>query len=103
MHYLFAIKLYVNAVLEAAPDEDRQGFRHEVRRQHVNRYLLRFYREHGKLPEGKHYLGMTRPLNLEIGMVDFDAVRSKVLPGSVDGQTSLQKSSGERRRDTEAV
>ena len=78
MHYLFEVKLLVNAILDEAPEADREGFRRDVRRQHVTRYLMGYYREHGRLPEGRQYLGMTRPLNLEVGMINFDQVRQRI-------------------------
>ena len=46
--------------------------------QHLRRYMVNYYREHAELPTGRHYLGRTRPLNLEVGMINFDAIRSEI-------------------------
>jgi hypothetical protein len=59
-------------------EENRIKFDWMVKRQHVRRYLINYYAKHEVLPTGLCYLGMTRPLNLEIGMVDLGAIRQKI-------------------------
>ena len=78
MHYRFEIQLIVNAILADASAALRSDWDRDVVRQHLRRYLARYHREHGVLPSGRHYLGMTRPLHLEIGMIDFDRVRARI-------------------------
>jgi hypothetical protein len=78
MHYLFEIQLMTKLILGEAPAENRANHVWMVKTQHVRRYLVNYYREHTVLPTDRRYLGMTRPLNLEVGMVDFDAIRQKI-------------------------
>ena len=82
MHYQFEIQLIVNAILADSAHVCRAAYDREVVRQHLRRYLYGYYREHAVLPSGRHYLGMTRPLHLQIGMVDFDRIRAQVLDGT---------------------
>ena len=79
MHHRFEIQLIVNAILADSAHACRGDYDRDVVRQHLRRYLLRYHRENGVLPSGRHYLGMTRPLHLEIGMVDFDRVRARII------------------------
>ena len=78
MHYQFEIQMIVNAILADSVQALRGDYDRDVVRQHLRRYLMRYHREHGALPTGRHYLGMTRPLHLEIGMIDFDRVRARI-------------------------
>ena len=78
MHYLFEIQFITNQVVGAATAENRTDFALKVKTQHVRRYLVKYYKKHAVLPTGRHYLGMTRPYNLEVGMVDFGAIRQKI-------------------------
>lgn len=78
MHYRFAISLIVNAILDEAAPSLKSNFAREVMQQHLRRYLVNFHRKHAMLPTGRHYLGMTRPLNLEVGMIDFDAIQRRI-------------------------
>jgi hypothetical protein len=78
VHYRFEITLIVNSVLDEAAPSIHSCFARDVMRQYLRRYLLNYHREHAQLPTGRHYLGMTRPLNLEVGMIDFDAIRSGI-------------------------
>ncbi len=78
MHYLFEIQLMTNQIVGGAIEENRVNRDWVVKSQHVRRYLINYYKEHAVLPTGRRYLGMTRPRNLEIGMVDFAAIRQKI-------------------------
>ena len=78
MHYLFEIQLMTNQIVGEAPAEDRANYAWMVKARHVRRYLVNYYREHAVLPMDRRYLGMTRPLNLEVGMVDLGAIRQKI-------------------------
>lgn len=78
MHYRFEITLIVNSILEQASSSIHSCFARDVMQEYVRRYLVNYHREHAELPTGCHYLGMTRPLNLEVGMIDFDAIRSGI-------------------------
>ncbi len=78
MHYRFEITLIVNSILDDAAPAMPGCFARDVMQQYLRRYLFNYYRKHAELPTGRHYLGMTRPLNLEVGMVDFDAIRSAI-------------------------
>ena len=78
MHHQFEIQLIVNTILADSLAGLRTDYDRDVVRQHLRRYLARYHREHGVLPSGRHYLGMTRPLHLEIGMIDFDRVRARI-------------------------
>ena len=82
MHYLFEIELISNEIAGLASEEHRISFDRKVKKQHVRKYLLDYYRKHAVLPMGRHHLGMTRPGNVEIGMVDLGAIRSKIRAGS---------------------
>ena len=116
MHYRFEIQLIVGEVVAGVIAEGHGSFARQIVRQHVKRYLDRYYREHGDLPTGRRYLGMTRPLHLEVGMVNFDAIRQRVRAdsetddataaevGVADNQKSLRSSvvSGSRKPSTVA-
>jgi len=78
MHYRFEMSLIVNSILDQAAPSLASNFARQVMQQHLRRYLASFYREHAMLPTGRHYLGMTRPLNLEVDMIDFDAIRQQI-------------------------
>lgn len=78
MHYMIEIQLMTNQIVGDSSEENRIKYDRQVKRQHVRRYLLSYYKEHAALPTGRRYLGMTRPLNLEIGMVDLDAIRREI-------------------------
>jgi hypothetical protein len=78
MHYLFEIQLMTKEIVGKPTAENRAEYAWMVKTQHVRRYLVNYYREHDVLPTGRRYLGMTRPLNLEIGMVDIGAIRQKI-------------------------
>jgi hypothetical protein len=78
MHYLFEIQLMTSQIVGEAPAENRANYAWMVKAQHVRRYLVNYYREHAMLPVDRRYLGMTRPLNLELGMVDLGAIRQKI-------------------------
>ena len=78
MHYRFEIQLMTNLIVGEAPAEKRANYAWMVKTRHVRRYLGNYYREHAVLPTDRRYLGMTRPLNVEVGMVDFDAIRQKI-------------------------
>ena len=78
MHYRFEIPLIVNSILDQAAPSLASSFARDVMQQHLRHYLANFYRERAMLPTGRHYLGMTRPLNLEVGMIDFDAIRQQI-------------------------
>jgi hypothetical protein len=78
MHYLFEIQLMTEQIVGRATPENRADYSWMVKTQHVRRYLVNYYREHAVLPTGRHRLGMTRPLNLEVGMVDLDAIRQEI-------------------------
>jgi hypothetical protein len=78
MHYQFEIQLMTNQIVGDSTEENRIKYDWMVKRQHVRRYLVNYYREHAVLPTDRRYLGMTRPLNLEIGMIDLGAIRQKV-------------------------
>ena len=78
MHYLFEIQLITKAIVGKATAENRAEYAWMVKSQHVRRYLVNYYREYGVLPTGRRYLGMTRPLNLDMGMVDLGAIRQKI-------------------------
>jgi hypothetical protein len=78
MHYLFEIQLMTEQIVGRATPENRADYAWMVKTQHVRRYLVNYYRDHAVLPTGRHRLGMTRPLNLEVGMVDLDAIRQEI-------------------------
>lgn len=78
MHYLFEIQLITKEIVGKATAENRAEYAWMVKSQHVRRYLVNYYREYGVLPTGRRYLGMTRPLNLDMGMVDLGAIRQKI-------------------------
>jgi len=78
MHFLFEIQLITNEIVGRTTAENSVDFSRKVKTQHVRRYLVNYYQKHAVLPVGRLYLGMTRPLNLEIGMVNFDAIRRKI-------------------------
>lgn len=78
MHYLFEIELIANEIVGQASEENRVSFDCKVKRQHIRKYLLDYYKKHAVLPIGRHHLGMTRPRNVEIGMVDLGAIRNKI-------------------------
>ena len=78
MHYLFEVQLMTNQIVGDSTEENRVNRDWVVKSQHVRRYLINYYREHAVLPTGRRYLGMTRPRNLEIGMVDLGAIRQKI-------------------------
>ena len=78
MHYLFEIQLITKEIVGKATAANRAEYAWMVKSQHVRRYLVNYYREYGVLPTGRRYLGMTRPLNLDMGMVDLGAIRQKI-------------------------
>ena len=78
MHYRFEIQLLISEIVANATAQRQNSFARQVARQHVKSFLQQYYRDHARLPTGRHYLGMTRPLNLEIGMVNFDSIRDKI-------------------------
>jgi hypothetical protein len=78
MHYLFEIQLMTEQIVGKATPENRADYAWMVKTQHVRRYLVNYYRDHAVLPTGRHRFGMTRPLNLEVGMVDLDAIRQEI-------------------------
>jgi hypothetical protein len=78
MHYLFEVQLMTNQIVGGATEENRISRDWMVKTQHVRRYLINYYKEHAVLPTGRRYLGMTRPRNLDIGMVDLGAIRQKI-------------------------
>jgi hypothetical protein len=78
MHYLFEIQLMTNQIVGSSTEEHRINRDWMVKSQHVRRYLINYYKEHAVLPTGRCYLGMTRPRNLDIGMVDLGAIRQKI-------------------------
>ena len=78
VHYRFEIQLIINQVIGKPTAENSADFAWVVKEQHVKRFLLNYYRKHEALPTDGCYLGMTRPLNLEVGMVDFGAIRRKI-------------------------
>ena len=78
MHYRFEIQLIMAEIVANATANHQSSFARQVARQHVKSYLEQYYKLHERLPTGRHYLGMTRPLNLEIGMVNFDRIRRKI-------------------------
>ena len=78
MHYLFEIQLMTRQIVGGATEENRVSRDWVVKTQHVRRYLTNYYKEHAVLPTGRRHLGMTRPRNLEIGMVDLGAIRQKI-------------------------
>jgi len=78
MHYLFEIQLITNQVVGKASAENRSDNAWKVKAQHIRRYLVNYYRDHATLPMGRCYLGMTRPHNLEVGMIDFGVIRQRI-------------------------
>ena len=78
MHYRFELQLILSEIVANATVENEGQFVKQVVRQHVKHYLERYHADHGDLPTGRRYPGMTRPLYLEIGMVDFDRIRDKI-------------------------
>jgi hypothetical protein len=78
MHYMFEIQLMTNQNVGNSTEEKRIKFDWMAKKQHVRSYLINYYAKHEVLPTGPCYLGMTRPLNLEIGMVDLGAIRQKI-------------------------
>jgi hypothetical protein len=78
MHYMFEIQLMTSQIVGNSTEEKRIKFDWMVKKQHVRSYLINYYAKHEVLPTGPCYLGMTRPLNLEIGMVDLGAIRQKI-------------------------
>ena len=78
MHHRFEIQLIVNAIMEDTAHLGRTRFDRDVIQQHVQRYLHNYHVKHGSLPTGRRYLGMTRPMHFEIGIIDFDAIREKI-------------------------
>ena len=84
IHYLFEIQLMTNQIVGKMTAENSADFAWVVKEQHVKRYLSNYYRKHTSLPTDRCYLGMTRPLNIEIGMVDLGAIRRKIRMAAVD-------------------
>ncbi|MFC1560618.1 hypothetical protein ACFL3W_01610 [Pseudomonadota bacterium] len=82
IHYLFEIQLMTNQICGKPSAENSADFAWVVKQQHVKRYLLNYHRKHSTLPAGRCYLGMTRPLNLEVGVVDLGAIRRKIRAGA---------------------
>lgn len=78
MHYRFEIQLMTNRIVGKPPAGNHDDYAWMVKEQHVRRYLVNYHREHGVLPTGRRYLGMTRPLNIEVGMVDLGAIRKAI-------------------------
>ncbi|MFT5504300.1 MAG: hypothetical protein ACI845_000939 [Gammaproteobacteria bacterium] len=78
MHYLFEIQLMTNQIVGHSTEQNRSNYNWMVKRQHVRRYLINYYAEHARLPVGPCNLGMTRPLNMEIGMIDLGAIRREI-------------------------
>jgi hypothetical protein len=78
MHYLFEIQLMTRQIVGKAPAENSADYAWMMKTQHVRRYLVNYYREHAVLPTGRRNLSMTRPMNLEVGMVDLGAIRQKI-------------------------
>ena len=93
VHYLFEIQLITNQIVGEAPAEKRANYAWMVKTQHVRQYLVNHYREHAVLPTDRRNLGMTRPLNLEVGMVDFVAIRQKIRADSESRQGMNAKTS----------
>jgi hypothetical protein len=88
MHYRFEIQLIISEIVADATAKQQNSFARQVARQHVKSYLEQYYKLHEKLPTGRHYLGMTRPLNLEIGMVNFDRIRRRIQADSEQSNES---------------
>jgi hypothetical protein len=78
MHYRFEIQLIICEILADPVHAGRDAYGLDVLEQHLRRYLYNFHRQNAVLPTGRRYLGMTRPLHIEIGMVDFDMIRAKI-------------------------
>jgi len=78
MHFAFEILLLTTNIVGEATEENRICAAWKVKKQHVRDCLVNYHKKHGELPVGCLDLGKTKSPELEIGVVDFDAIRKKI-------------------------
>ncbi len=78
MHPRFEIRLLTNIVVGDCPPVTILRIAWEDKRDHLDAWMLQYYRIHGELPHGSHEPGRTPRHGLEMGKVDFDAARRQL-------------------------
>jgi hypothetical protein len=78
MHFMFEIQLLTTEIVGKSTEENRISAVWQIIKQHVRDYLIDYHEKHGVLPVGSLDLGKTKSPELEIGVVDFDAIRQKL-------------------------
>jgi hypothetical protein len=79
IHFEFEIQLLTTEIVSKSTEEKRISAGWQTKKQHVRDYLIDYHEKHGVLPVGSLDLGHTASRNLKIGVVDFDAIRQKLL------------------------
>ena len=78
IHFVFEIQLLTTEIVGKSAEENRISAVWQIKKQHVRDYLVDYHEKHGVLPAGCLDLGKTKSPELEIGVVDFDAIRKKI-------------------------
>jgi hypothetical protein len=78
IHFEFEIQLLTTAIVGEPTEEERISAVWQAKKEHVRDYLIDYHEKHGVLPVGCLDLGKTKSPELEIGVVDFDAIRKKI-------------------------
>ena len=78
IHFVFEIHLLTTEIVGKQTEENRISAVWQLKKQCVRDYLIDYHEKHGVLPVGSLDLGKTKSPELEIGVVDFDAIRKKI-------------------------
>jgi hypothetical protein len=78
IHFVFEIQLLTTEIVGKSIEEKRISAVWQTKKQHVRDYLIDYHEKHGVLPVGSLDLGKTKSPELEISVVDFDAIRKKI-------------------------
>ena len=78
MHYRFEINFIVREILGPAPGIPILDIAWSDKQRYIRRYLEDYHRRHRRLPAGMQDLGSTEENHLQIGVIDFDAIRVRI-------------------------
>ena len=78
MHPRFEIRLLTDIIIGDCPSVTILRIAWEDKRDHLDAWMLQYFRVHGELPDGSHEPGRTPRHGLAMGVVDFDAARRKL-------------------------
>ena len=79
MHPRFEIRLLTDTIVGECPPVTILRIAWEDKRDYLADWMLAYFRQHGFLPRGCHQPGKTPRHGLELGTVDFDAARGRLL------------------------